>query len=417
MTLEIKERIQKIRSNIVPNGYRKTPIGMMPAAWSIKALSMIVHQVERSVPKPVTPYIRIGIRSHAKGTFHEMVNDPSKIDMDTLFVVKTNDLILNITFAWEHAIALANADDDGKLVSFRFPTYVFDNNNPVYYKYVFSQEIFRQKLDLISPGGAGRNRVLNKKDFLNIQVFVPPLVEQEKIAKVLTAQDNLIALKEKLLSEKQKQKKYLMQTLLCEKLKSGECQKVKISDICEISTGATPDTKNKKFWNGNIRWMNSGELNLKKIYEVEGRITNLAVQKTSTQLLPEKCVLIGLAGQGKTRGTVAMNYVPLCTNQSIAAVHPNDSYCSEFLYYNLEFRYDELRKISSGDGARGGLTLKIIGNVEVVFPSLKEQTKIANILSTADKELSLLRQDIKQEKLKKKALQQLLLTGIVRVKV
>ena len=72
--------------------------------------------------------------------------------------------------------------------------------------------------------------------------------------------------------------------------------------------------------------MNSGELNLKIVNDVEGRITSLGLKKSSTRLIPANCILIGLAGQGKTRGTVAINTVELCTNQSIAAIFPNSQF-------------------------------------------------------------------------------------------
>ena len=143
-------------------------------------------------------------------------------------------------------------------------------------------------------------------------------------------------------------------------------------DLCEttigeisnqITAGATPDTSIKTYWNGEHRWMNSGELNNKRIFEVQGRITEQGLNNSSTKMIPERCVLIGLAGQGKTRGTVAMNMVPLCTNQSIAAIFPNkDVFESDFLYHNLDNRYEELRSLSTGGEGRGGLNLQIIVN-------------------------------------------------------
>lgn len=168
----------------------------------------------------------------------------------------------------------------------------------------------------------------------------------------------------------------------------------KIGDISNnITAGATPSTLNKDCWGGNVRWMNSGELNLKKVFEVENRITELGLKKSSTKLLPKKCVLIGLAGQGKTRGTVAMNMIELCTNQSIAAIHPNsDKFNEEFLYHNLDNRYDELRGLSTGDGGRGGLNLQIIKSMTIFLPSLREQTKIANFLTTVDEKITQLTQ-------------------------
>ena len=139
-----------------------------------------------------------------------------------------------------------------------------------------------------------------------------------------------------------------------------------------VTAGATPSTTEPKYWGGDVRWMNSGELNLKKVYEVQGRITQLGLNNSSTKILPKRCVLVGLAGQGKTRGTVAMNFVELCTNQSIAAIHPNESvFDSDFLYHNLDGRYDELRRISAGDGGRGGLNLQIIKNLKIFSRRMK----------------------------------------------
>lgn len=213
MTPEIKKRISQINSGIVLEGYKKTKCGIVPVDWEILKLADIIHIEQRPVKKPIQPYVRIGIRSHAKGTFQELVENPASINMDILYVVKKDDLIVNITFAWEHAIALANDNDENKLVSHRFPTYVFDNDSPMYYKYVFFQDVFRQRLELISPGGAGRNRVLNKIDFLNLEIYHPPLAEQQKIAEILSAQDKLIELLERKTEQLKKLKKGYLQKM------------------------------------------------------------------------------------------------------------------------------------------------------------------------------------------------------------
>ena len=71
-----------------------------------------------------------------------------------------------------------------------------------------------------------------------------------------------------------------------------------------------------------------------------------------------------VGGQGKTRGTAAVNYISLCTNQSIAAIYPNESFNTEFIYQNIDSRYEELRRLSTGSGGRGGLNLSIIGGFE-----------------------------------------------------
>jgi len=237
-------------------------------------------------------------------------------------------------------------------------------------------------------------------------------VEQQKIAEILATCDRAIELKQQLLEEKRRQKQWLRQRLL---VPQQGWRKTTIGQIALVTTGATPDTKHSEYWSGNIRWMNSGELNLKHVYEVEGRITDVGLKKSGTKLIPINCVLIGLAGQGKTRGTAAINHVELCTNQSIAAIHPGDHFDSEYLYHYLDSKYLELRKISSGDGARGGLNLDLIEGFIVYLPDFETQRRIAAVLTVADEELLLLEQECDMWMQKKKALMQLLLTGLVRV--
>lgn len=158
-----------------------------------------------------------------------------------------------------------------------------------------------------------------------------------------------------------------------------------IDEFSDIVTGATPSTENPDYWGGHILWMSSGELNNKVIYDVIGRITKEGYNSASTHMLPANCILIGLAGQGKTRGTVAINKIPLCTNQSIGAILPSEKYDSDYLYFFMDSQYDNLRSISSGDGGRGGLTKKLLLSYEIVAPKDKEEQKnIAKALTDID---------------------------------
>lgn len=182
--------------------------------WEKRKIGDICTLTPRKIQKPKKGYWRLGLRSHAKGTFHEYVKDPSKNSMTELFVVKNNDLIVNITFAWEHAIAIASQDDENKLVSHRFPTYSFnDYAIPNFMYYVVTQKIFKKKMDDISPGGAGRNRVMSKKDFPLIKVFIPHISEQKKITYFLSLIDSKISVIDKELSSVKEFKKGLLQKM------------------------------------------------------------------------------------------------------------------------------------------------------------------------------------------------------------
>jgi len=180
-----------------------------------------LQSVSRPIERPNDKYIALGIRSHGKGTFLREVNNPEEIMMDELFQVKENDLIINITFAWEGAIAIVNKTDEHALVSHRFPTFTFNTEQliPDYFRYLMVQKQFTYNLGLISPGGAGRNRVLNKTDLLKLKIFIPAVDEQKMIASTLLNVDKEIELLRTKLELLKRQKKGLMQKLLTGKIR------------------------------------------------------------------------------------------------------------------------------------------------------------------------------------------------------
>lgn len=155
----------------------------------------------------------------------------------------------------------------------------------------------------------------------------------------------------------------------------------KLEDICECYAGATPNTKRIEYWeNGTIPWMSSGEVNKGVVWETEKKITQLGYDSSSTKMVPANTVVVALAGQGKTRGSVAIVRIPLCTNQSLCSLVTKGDVNPDFLYHYLKGQYLTLRKISSGDGTRGGLNLKMINAFEIPVPPLPIQEEIVRIL-------------------------------------
>lgn len=168
-----------------------------------------------------------------------------------------------------------------------------------------------------------------------------------------------------------------------------------LNEYAEILTGGTPSTQIKDFWvPKEVPWMSSGEINKKRIFSTDNMISQKGFDSSSARWIKEKSILIALAGQGKTRGKVAINELQITTNQSIAAVVPNEKLDSEFLFQNLGMRYEELRSISSGDGSRGGLNKKIISELHATIPNIDEQKiigiffqKLDNLINTQQKKL------------------------------
>lgn len=149
----------------------------------------------------------------------------------------------------------------------------------------------------------------------------------------------------------------------------------------DVVAGATPKSGVAEYWEGGtIPWMSSGEVNKGTVFETDKFITKAAYAATSTKLVPAGSVVVALAGQGKTRGTVARTRVELCTNQSLAAIVVAETMDADFLYHYLGTQYRQLREVSSGDGTRGGLNLKMIRAYRVPVPALAIQQEIVKIL-------------------------------------
>ena len=300
--------------------------------------------------------------------------------------------------------------------------------NKEYLYYFISQYSVWAFVENLSQRSGGQTGV----DLEQLRKFsfpLPPLAEQQKIAEILSTVDDKIEVIDQQIKETKELKKGLMQRLLTKGIGHTEFKDsalgeipvgwevVKIDNIADVTAGGTPSTREPEYWGGEIPWMNSGEINLRRIKSVEGRITEQGLNNSSTKYIPKNSVLIALAGQGKTRGKVAINEISLCTNQSLAALYNFKGADYEFIFQNLESRYFEIRKMSTGDGGRGGLNLKIIKSINLALPNLQEQAQIAELLKTFDVKLDVLI----EKKLKfiemKKGLMQQLLTGKVRVKV
>ncbi len=174
----------------------------------------------------------------------------------------------------------------------------------------------------------------------------------------------------------------------------------KIGDIAKCYAGATPSTKNASYWeDGIIPWMSSGEVHQGIVTHTATYITQLGYDNSSTKMIPKGSIVIALAGQGKTRGSVAITDIELCTNQSLCGIVLDKSdIINKYVYYFLGTRYNHLRKISSGEGTRGGLNLKMISEYEIPIPAISEQVRIVGILDTFTSSIDNLKQQIAQRR-------------------
>ena len=254
-------------------------------------------------------------------------------------------------------------------------------------------------------------------------LLLPPLPEQQKIAKILSTWDKAISTTERLIDNSNQQKKALMQQLLTGKKRlldesgkrfEGEWEEVSIGSTSKCFSGGTPSRTKDEYYNGNIPWITSGKLNDRYVDSVNEYITELGLQNSSAKIVKNGSILVAM--YGATAGKVALNTLDGATvNQAILALEPKEKSHNLFLFYLLEV--EMLKALLLVQGGQPNLSATIIKAIKIKVPTYIEQQKIATVLTNADKEIELLKQQLADLQQEKKALMQVLLTGKVRVLV
>ncbi|MEG9413609.1 restriction endonuclease subunit S [Vibrio cholerae] len=164
----------------------------------------------------------------------------------------------------------------------------------------------------------------------------------------------------------------------------GQCFKVEV--------GATPSRKQPTYWGGEIPWVSSGEVQFGRIKDTKEKITKDGLKNSSTQINPKGSVLLGMIGEGKTRGQSAILDIDAANNQNCAALWvPNSGISSEYVFYWLWSQYEKTRSGSSGNN-QPALNKSLVEKMPIAISSIEEMAFIGNYLSEAftgvDKKMS-----------------------------
>lgn len=392
--------------------------------WYAYLMRDVLERIE--VPVNVEPdkeYVQIGIRSHGKGLFYKEPVLGKALGNKQVFWIQPNCFILNVVFAWEQAITKTTENEIGMIGSHRFPMYRPKNDlvDIDYLIYYFLTKRGTDILEAASPGGAGRNRTLGQERFLKSKITLPPLPEQQKIAAILSTQDKVIELKEKLLAQKQQQKKYLMQQLLTGKLRlpdvNGEWASVKLKELLI--------ERNEKNVEQNHR-ICSVAVSKGVVDQIEHLGRSYAAADTSNYGVahygdiiytrsPTGDFSLGIIKQNRMRENVAIS--------PLYGIYKPISFSTGYLlniYFESTINTKNYLTPIVQKGAKNTIAISNSAFLEnkIFFPMDEAtQSRIAKVFELTDHEIDLLQKSIEAEKQKKKALMQLLLTGKVRVKI
>jgi type I restriction enzyme S subunit len=270
---------------------------------------------------------------------------------------------------------------EGRFNAYQRTYFLFARDeNKCYPRYLFW--FLENYLDVLRSGASGSTiKYIRLGDLSEASIAVPPLDEQKRIVALLDAATERVTELTACYEQARTHANNMFTSASREAFESNPDWPVKtLGDVCELSTGGTPSTGNKAYYDGGeIKWLRSGDVHQREIYDCDGRITEEGMQNANTRYLPLNSVLIALAGQGKTRGTVAMLRTKATCNQSVVSIMPVDvkTLLPEFVFWNLHMKYDEIRRMTGDDGNdRRGLNMRLIRSMVIPVAPLEEQKRI-----------------------------------------
>jgi len=406
MKEDIAKRIEKINNGIVPEGYKKTKVGIVPVEWDIARFDEIATRFDYGMNAAAkeydgeNKYIRItDIDEDSHKYYNSNLVSPD-CQLDDAYIVKENDILFARTGASTGKTYLYNLSD-GKMY---FAGFLIRANIKKEFNsfFVFCQTLTERydnwvRVFSMRSGQPG----INAQEFKTFDIVIPPLPEQQKIAEILGAQDKLIELQVRKIEQ--------LQTL-----KKGYLQKMFPKKGCKY-----PELRFKGFtdaWEqrelGDICEYHSSSLTAKDVYE-DGSYdlydANSLIGKTNKGCMEKDYITIikDGAGVGRTR-LLPKNSMFLGT---MGALTPRNS--------DLDFLYQLITKADLGKTYTGStiphIYFKDYGKNIYCIPSCTEQQQIGSYFRNLDNLITLHQRKLDQEKQKKKSLMQLLLTGKVRI--
>lgn len=266
---------------------------------------------------------------------------------------------------------------------------------PKLFPFFLHSDLFMHRAIDISVGSL--SPTINWGTLKNQEFLLPPKNQQAQLAELLWALDEMVE-KDKQIFNKEKT---LKDSLRAKYFSINNSKKtIRIGDVADLTAGGTPSTAINDYWdNGTVLWMSSGEVHKKRLFDTDKKITELGLKNSSAKFIPIHSCLIALAGQGKTKGTVAINEVELTTNQSVAAIIPDKEKINPYyLFHNLDSRYIDLRNITGERNSRIGLNLQILKNFIIAYHSNDEMKEIAGLFNSLDENINVIDKKINSSK-------------------
>ena len=426
------------KRNEIKTGYIQTEIGRIPKEWEVVELGTCIDVFSGYAFKREdfltnkskgVPIIKIGNLQNGKVIIDDKTSFVPRDFYEKLFDFQLHygDVLIALSGATTGKIAVVDKDIGLALVNQRVGKFkILNSNISQKFFYFLAQSDNFKKFVLRNIGQSAQGN-LSPNQVKKSKIPLPPLPEQQKIAEILRTVDSAIEKVNQAIARTERLKKGLMQELLTKGIGHKEFKDteigripkewevVRIKDIGEVFTGKTPSTSKDSYWNGDIPFITPEDMTGEKYVYRTNRYVSFEGANQSGKILPPNTVLVVCIGS--TVGKVALTHKESVTNQQINSVLCKEKVDHDCVYYAISHRSYMLKNYS-GVAAVPIVKKSLFEEFKIPLPQkITEQQKIAEILSTVDKRLVLLRN--KKEKMErvKKGLMNDLLTGKRRVKV
>ena len=409
---------------VIPAGYKQSEVGVIPEDWMVQQLGDIA-----TIATGNTPPTRDASNYGDEFLFVSPADlGDGKHVIDTQKKLSTKGFALSRRFPKDSILFVSIGSTIGKCgvasidlttnqqINAIFPSHTFSTDY-LYYAVCAVAHIIR------SLAGEQAVPIVNKRQFSETHLPLPSLSEQHAIAAALSDVDALLAKLDQLIAKKRDLKQAAMQQLLTGQTRlpgfSGEWKSLQLGElIAHCASGATPYRGRPEYYDGNIKWITSGELNYNVITDTIEHISADAVEKTNLRIHPAGTFLMAITGleAAGTRGACGIVGSPSTTNQSCMAIYPTAQLRTEFLYHYYVLRGDELALKYCQGTKQQSYTAKLVRLLPIDLPPTpEEQTAIATVLSDMDAELAALEARRDKTRALKQGMMQELLTGRIRL--
>jgi type I restriction enzyme S subunit len=348
------------------------------SGWHKVKFGDVVFEPKESVKDPVVEGIEhvVGLEHIDKGDIH--LRRSASIEESTTFTKKFReyDVLFGRRRAYLKKAAQANFDGicSGDITVMRAK----DGLLPELLPFIVNNDKFFDYAITHSAGGLSPR--VKFKDLAKYELFIPRKDKQLELLELFYTTQNITnstkSLEQKIIS--------LKSALQRSYFDIDEKDKIEIETISKIYSGGTPNRKKPEFWSGDIPWIKTGEVNYNVINETEEHITQEGLNKSATKIIPINSVLVAMYGQGVTRGRVAITGIEAACNQACAVIQPSSDFLSKFIYFYLEYKYEELRELAHGANQQN-LNLGMIKGFKIPnFPKTKQIEIVAKFQSLLD---------------------------------